>query len=405
MTIKKRIALSFIFMLTVPVMLMLLTGLFFQFYYFGFSSSAGMHMEGWRDRNGVYSVRRPFPAAGVFFIGGFGVFLLAANGILSWTVSRSILRPLRRMELAARKIKDGDLSPSPGSKPPDRMVPSASGSDEFQRVIAAFEEMRSRLQISLSAQLAEENNRRELIASISHDLRTPLSAITGYVEGLRDGVADTPEKKERYLGIIESKVKLMDRLVDDLSIFSRLETGTIRLDPRMISFDSFLRELIVELAYDYPELEIRMDVCDPAVLSIDAAQFKRVVTNIVQNAARYANTGVGRPAAVHTLIVDSRIAAEPAPGNVIAAGVLTISFTDNGPGISDADLPYVFDRFYRADKARNQEKGGHGLGLSIAKMIVEAHGGDISAEHAPQGGACIRIRIPLAHSQNGALHA
>jgi signal transduction histidine kinase len=84
---------------------------------------------------------------------------------------------------------------------------------------------------------------------------------------------------------------------------------------------------------------------------------------------------------------------------------LVIGFTDNGPGISDADLPYVFDRFYRADKARNQEKGGHGLGLSIAKMIVEAHGGSISAGHAPEGGACIRIGLPLPDLRNGASHA
>jgi len=380
MTIKKRIAVSFAFMLAVPLLLMMLTGLFFQLYYFGTAGSAAMPQR-MHERRIADLDRRPMPAGAVLLIAGAGLFLLVANAILSWTVSRSILRPLSSLEAAAFRIREGDLSPGDAGAG-DTGVGSP---DEFQRVAASFEEMRKRLQAALLERIAEEENRREMIASISHDLRTPISAIKGYVEGIRDGIANTPEKHERYLDIIKSKAELMDRLVDDLSLYSGFETGSLTLVKAPVDFGSFLADLLGELAFDYPGLDLVMDAFDPLRIDCDAAQFGRVVTNIVQNAARHASPC--------TLRVSVK-AVEPADS------MATIVFADDGPGIAAEDLPRIFERFFRADKSRNQKTGGHGLGLSIARMIVEAHGGRISAESTRGEGTRIIIKLPLEGTRN-----
>ncbi|MEI6386631.1 MAG: HAMP domain-containing sensor histidine kinase, partial [Spirochaetota bacterium] len=221
-------------------------------------------------------------------------------------------------------------------------------------------------------------NRRELIASISHDLRTPIAAIRGYVEGLGDGVANTQEKQDRYLAIIRSKAVLMNRLVDDLALFSGLETSAVVLDRRALDIAAFLGEVLAELAFDFPELRIELDCPLPCQLDFDAVQLKRVIANIVQNASRHAG-----PSA-HLCVTGT-----------VNEGIVKIVFEDDGPGIREADLPHVFERFYRADRARNMDGGGHGLGLSIARMIVEAHGGRISALSAPGGGASIVMELPI----------
>ncbi|MFZ4615842.1 MAG: sensor histidine kinase [Rectinemataceae bacterium] len=383
MTIKKRIGLSFAFMMAVPVFVMMLTGMFFRLYYFGSTFPPQALVRGMEEGQGLAtSMPRhgPSPAAGLFFLVGASVFLLGANAILSWTVSRSILRPLGRLEAAAKRIKDGDLSP-----PPEAPSTPAQGEcrkglqniDEFQRVEASFEEMRLRLHRSLVERVAEEDNRRELIASISHDLRTPIAAIRGYVEGLGDGVADTMEKQDRYLAIIRSKAVLMNRLVDDLALFSGLETSAVVLDRKAHDFTAFLGEVLAELAFDFPELRIELDAPLPCHLDFDAVQLKRVIANIVQNAARHAG-----PCALR---VTERL----------NEGMVKILFADDGPGIRSEDLPLVFERFYRADKARNMDGGGHGLGLSIARMIVEAHGGMIRAESRAGEGASFVIELPI----------
>jgi len=389
MTIKKRIAVSFAFMLAVPLLLMMLTGLFFQLYYFGPDFPA--NRAEWARERRMESMHRPMPAGTIFFIAGSGLFLLVANAILSWTVSRSILRPLARLEAAACRIREGDLTPG-------GVVANDNGTDspdEFERVAASFEEMRKRLQAALLERIAEEENRREMIASISHDLRTPIAAIKGYVEGIRDGIANTPEKRERYLDIIRSKAELMDRLVDDLSLYSGFETGSLTLVKSPMDLGLLLKEVLAELAFDYPGLDIVTDTFAKLSLDCDAAQFRRVVTNIVQNAALHAS-----PCTLRVSVKVDEPAVSDASGEA-DGGMATIVFADDGPGIAGGDLGRIFERFFRADKSRNQKTGGHGLGLSIARMIVEAHGGRISAESTLGKGTRIIIKLPLEGIRNG----
>ncbi len=274
-----------------------------------------------------------------------------------------------------------DLSPAGGHVASGVSVTEARrgevAPDEFGRVETAFEEMRERLHRSLAGRVAEEENRREMIASISHDLRTPIAAILGYAEGLHDGVADTREKQDRYLAIIRNKAELMTRLVDDLSLFSGFETGGVVLDRAPVDFATFLGEVLDELDFDYPGLRIERGAFEATTLSCDATQIKRVIANIVQNAARHA-------APCSLLVTLSR-----------ADGALNVAFADDGPGIAAEDLPRVFERFYRGDKSRNPRTGSQGLGLSIARMIVEAHGGEIHAESPPGAGTRIVMRLPF----------
>jgi signal transduction histidine kinase len=299
--------------------------------------------------------------------------LVFTNGFLTVIVSRSVMRPLAHLEAMALRIRDGDLSGQGG--------PSALArhrSDEFDAAFRAFEEMRLRLRESLERQLREEDGRRELIASISHDLRTPLSAVKGYAEGLRDGVAATEEKRKAYIDTLLAKAGELDRLIDDLFLFSRLELKDFPYDKRAIELNSYLRDCAAELAPDFPSLAISfVPAPEPLPVSLDPVRMKRVATNIAQNAAAYS----GRS--------DARLEIKASREGPYAV----VRFSDNGPGLGAGQLETVFERFRRLDPARG--KTGAGLGLSIARLIVEAQGGEIRAENDPRGGACFALSLPL----------
>jgi signal transduction histidine kinase len=314
----------------------------------------------------------------VLLLASMGILILT-NGTLTYLVSRSILRPLSRLEKMALRIRDGDLSDiEPETR---RKVPEARDSNEFDAAFRAFGEMRARLKDSLERQMAQEDNRRELIAAISHDLRTPLSAIKGYAEGLRDGVAATPEKRGDYLETLLSKAKELDRLIEDLFLFSRLELKDFPYDMRVADFGAYASDILAELAPDFPSLSIEaVPPPGPCPVRFDPLRMGRVFSNIVQNAAAYAARGTGSRATL-------RVSAD------ISEGSVRIRFSDDGPGIGTEELERVFELFRRLDPSRG--KSGAGLGLAIAKLIVEAHGGRIWAEKSEMGGACFAISLPL----------
>jgi signal transduction histidine kinase len=235
--------------------------------------------------------------------------------------------------------------------------------------------MRIRLKGSMETQLLYEENRKELISNISHDLRTPITAIKGYVEGIRDGVADSPEKMDRYLNTIYSKAVLMDRLIEDLFYYSRLDLKRVSFNFDRLEVVSFIRESLDELASDFDNLTLRFH--DPETpgadkdidVVADPAHLKRVFVNVIQNAVKYAEKDQTRVDVSLCLTQDN----------------VTIEIADDGPGIDLEDLPHVFDRFFRADPSRDLRSGGSGLGLAIARQIIEAHGGTIWAENTGTG--------------------
>jgi histidine kinase len=308
------------------------------------------------------------PDVNVLLVAACVIVLAAGNGLITFAVARSMIRPLASLELAAERISSGDL---------ETPLPPLARRDEMGRVGDAFERMRVGLRDSLAKQRQYEQSRLELIASISHDLRTPVTTIRGYAEGLRDGVAAGPEGRARYLQTIIDRAVTMDRLIEELFLLSTLELEQAPFAFGTLDLRQFLEDSVEELRRVHEGVPIGLDAASPARVRADPSQMRRVVENVVDNAVRHS----GRP--------DTRVEVRLRAGG----GRATVEIRDNGRGIPSADLARVFERFYRGDDARSES--GSGLGLTIARRIVEAHGGEILAESPEGGGASIVIRLPL----------
>jgi signal transduction histidine kinase len=285
------------------------------------------------------------------------VLIFTAVLLMFW-IYRSILRPLNILRIGMHQIKDGDL---------DYSVQSET-QDEIGQLCEDFEEMRLRLKELIESRLQYEEDIKELISNISHDLKTPLTAIKGYAEGLMDGVADTPVKQEKYLQTILSKANDMSILVDELAFYAKIDNNTVPYSFKDISikeyFDDCIEELNLDLEVKNIELQYYNELEEDTKVVADAEQIKRVINNIIGNAVKYLDKPKGRfQIRLHDI------------GNYIQ-----VEIEDNGCGIKKTDIPYIFDRFYRADASRNTKKGGSGLGLAISKKIIEDHGGRIWAE-------------------------
>lgn len=315
-------------------------------------------------------VHSSFPV--LFF--GLILILIITNGLLTYFVSKSIIRPIRHLQLAAKRIKEGNLSApiQPMSK------------DEFGQLAQGFEEMRLQLKESVEIQEAYEENRKELIANISHDLKTPITTIKGYVEGIQDGVANSPEKMERYIKTIHKKSLDLDYMIDELFLYSKLDLQRLPFQFETIRFDSYLKDLVEELRFDVEgkNVSINLEIENGGDFLIrgDREHLKRVITNIVGNSLKY-NDKRDKELSFQLLSTASH---------------LLFKLRDNGSGIAKDSLPFIFDRFYRVDEARGTEKGGSGLGLSIAKRIIEEHHGTIWAESKKDEGTTILFTLEKA---------
>ena len=291
----------------------------------------------------------------------FGFLLLIiiiTNGLLTFFVSKSIIKPVGKLIEAAEQISKGNL---------DFHI-KAMTNDELGQLAETFDRMRDKLKESAVLQLKYEENRKDLIANISHDLKTPITSIKGYVEGIRDGVANTPEKMDRYIQTIYSKAIDMDHLIDELFLFSKLDLNRIPFHFEKFDFYTyvvdFLDELRFELEGEGIAVTFQADQADSYQVMADREQLKRVVTNLIHNSLKYLDK---KEKHIHV--------------HMKAFGDKVITrIEDNGGGISEEALPNIFDRFYRADSSRNRATGGSGLGLAIVKRIVEEHGGEIWAE-------------------------
>jgi signal transduction histidine kinase len=286
----------------------------------------------------------------------FSIICLTAL-LLTYWIYHSILRPLNILRIATNQMKEGDL---------DYSVQSDSD-DEIGQLCEDFEEMRVRLKKLIEERLQYEEDMRELISNISHDLKTPLTAIQGYTEGIVDGVADTPEKREKYLKTIYTKANDMSVLVDELSMFAKIDCNTVPYSFSDINlqeyFDDCIEDLSLDLEVKNIEIIYENYTQDSVKVVADAEQLKRVINNIVGNSVKYLDKKMGK---VYIRIYD------------IGKDV-QIEIEDDGKGISKEDIPFIFDRFYRADTSRNSKKGGSGLGLAIAKKIIQDHNGRIWA--------------------------
>ncbi len=293
------------------------------------------------------------------------------NGILTFLVSRSFIKPLYTLKHAALQIKEGNL---------DHEV-NLQRRDEIGELGAAFEEMRGRLKESVRLQLQYEENRKELISNISHDLKTPITGIKACVEGIRDGIADTDEKREKYMNMIAKKTEEMDRLIDELMLFSKLDLKRLPFHLESMDLAAYLRDCVEELRLD-PRMEgikVTFGAYDrPVHVIADREKLRRVIMNIMDNSLKYMDK---EPKEIRVELFDDEAEA-------------TVRIQDNGPGIESAALPHIFERFYRAEPSRNTATGGSGLGLAIVRQIVEGQGGSVWAESRPGEGTSIYFTLP-----------
>ena len=359
MKLKTRIILGFTMIILMPLLLFAAT-------LYGFSQSQAQKAQAVTEGDGtVYDISitdsadsqgRGHVMAKDLFISAFVILISVALVVGLW-VYRSIAVPLVKLKKATQNIKEGNLD----------FVLDVEGKDEFSELCQDFEEMRRRLKESTEEKSLIEKENRELISNISHDLKTPITAVKGYVEGIMDGVADTPEKMDRYVRTIYNKTNEMDHLINELTFYSKIDTNRIPYTFSKLNVEDYFEDCSEEVGLELEtrgiELVYANYVEKDVMVIADGEQIRRVIHNIISNAIKYMDKPKG--------IIQIRIKD--------VGDFIQIEIEDNGKGIGPKDLPYIFDRFYRTDVSRNSSKGGSGIGLSIVKKILEDHGGKVWA--------------------------
>ncbi|MBQ1924096.1 MAG: HAMP domain-containing histidine kinase [Lachnospiraceae bacterium] len=340
MTFRQRLVISFSIVIIVPVILLTIA-----FYILG-NYLAGL------------------------FIAMIVILVFTALLLTRW-LERSVFGPINVLNIGMNNIRDGNLDYTLNTK--ER--------GEIGELYQNYEEMRLRLKESADEKLERERQNRELISNISHDLKTPITSIKGYVEGLIDGVANTPEKQEKYIRTIYNKANDMDRLINELTLYARIDNDRIPYNFHRIVVSDYFGDCVEEIGMDLEAKGIKLNysnmVPPETRIIADPEQMKRVINNMVGNCVKYMDKPQGR--------IDFRIIDEQ--------DAVRVEIEDNGKGIAARDIPYIFDRFYRTDSSRNSAQGGSGIGLSIVKKIIEDHGGYIWATSNLGEGTCMHFVI------------
>ena len=304
------------------------------------------------------------------------ILILTASMLLFW-IYRSMITPLKKLQVAADNIKEGNLD--------FKLEVSAQAGDEIGALCVSFEDMRRHLKENTEEKMKIESENKTLISNIAHDLKTPITAVKGYAEGILDGVASTPEKVDKYVRIIYSKANEMDTLINELTLYSKIDTNRIPYNFAKIHVAEYFADCIEEIGIDLESRNIGLayyNYTDDSTLIIaDPEQLRRVINNIVGNSAKYMNKSKG--------FINIRIKD--------VGDFIQVEIEDNGQGIPQKDLPHIFERFYRADSSRNSATGGSGIGLSIVKKIVEDHGGKIWATSKEDTGTIMYFVIRKYH--------
>ena len=361
MKLKTRIIVGFVAIILLPLLL-------FSASLYGFSQTQAKHVQESSSQASdssqmVYDISLPQSSSSQVKLMAKDM-ILTATIILVFTalsvglwIYRSIAVPLVKLKKATKNIKEGNLD----------FVLEVEGNDEFSQLCQDFEEMRKRLKESTEEKILMDKENKELISNISHDLKTPITAVKGYVEGIMDGVADTPEKMDRYVRTIYNKTNAMDHLINELTFYSKIDTNRIPYTFSKLNVEDYFSDCAEELGLEMETRGIELvyaNYVEKGVQVIaDGEQIRRVIHNIVSNAIKY----MEKPRGIIQLRVKD------------VGDFIQVEIEDNGKGIAAKDLPYIFDRFYRTDVSRNSSKGGSGIGLSIVKKIMEDHGGKVWA--------------------------
>lgn len=297
------------------------------------------------------------------------LILIFTSLMLTQWIHKGVFNPINELNVAMRKIKEGNFDYA--------LQTDAKG--EIGDLYRNYEDMRLRLKESIEEKAQHEKQNKELVSNISHDLKTPITAIKGYVEGIMDGVADTPEKIDKYIKTIYNKANDMDRLINELTVYSGIDNNRIPYNFHRLNVADYFGDCVEEVGLDLESKNIKLNysnLVEPdTVIIADPEQMKKVINNIISNSAKYMDKACG--------IIDIRILDE--------VDSIRVEIEDNGKGIAQKDLTKIFERFYRTDASRNSAQGGSGIGLSIVKKIIEDHGGYIWATSKEGEGTCMHF--------------
>lgn len=290
-----------------------------------------------------------------------GLAAAAAGILLVSLMSRRILSPVQRLNAAARRLGQGDLS---------QRVPAA-GPRELQDLSRTFNTMAENLQ-------AAEQQRRSLVADVAHELRTPLSNLQGYLEAVQDGLL---EADQTTISALRQQTAHLIALVEDLRLLAQAEAGVLQLHRTPTAMAELLGAAVDDFRPRAESKDLRLTLegaADTPLLWLDQTRIRQIVGNLLENALLHTPEG-------------GAVAVTAGPA---ADGGVIVAVRDNGPGIPAADLPYIFDRFYRVDPSRARASGGVGLGLTIARQLARAHGGDLAAESRAGAGTVFTLTLP-----------
>ena len=359
MKLRTRIFLGFSMIILLPLILLTVS-------LYGFSHTQARHVaERGDSQETVYDISISESASSQgqirlmakdVFLTALIILLITATLIGAW-IYCSIAIPIEKLKKATQNIRDGNLD----------FVLDVDGKDEISELCQDFEEMRIRLKESAEDKVNLDKENKELISNISHDLKTPITAVKGYVEGIMDGVADTPEKMDRYVRTIYNKTNEMDHLINELTFYSKIDTNRIPYTFSKLNVEDYFSDCAEEIGLELETRGIELVYANYVEGNVqviaDGEQIRRVIHNIISNAIKYMEKPKG--------IIQIRVKD--------VGDFIQVEIEDNGKGIAARDLPYIFDRFYRTDVSRNSSKGGSGIGLSIVKKIMEDHGGKVWA--------------------------
>lgn len=357
MNLKKRLTITFIALMAIPIIMMIMSSVFMFVY-----------------RNPQVSRRLVIQAIWILIF-----FLILFSMVLTTWVNKGVFSHIRKLNNAMAEIAEGNF---------DCALDASEVDGEIAELYRRYEDMRLKLKDSSDERIREEAKNRELISNITHDLKTPITSIKGYAEGIMDGVADTDEKRLKYIQTIYDKTKDLDRLLNELTYYSSIDSNKIPYNFHRIDIGDFFSDCIEEVGVDLENKNIKFNfenLLQPGTRIIaDPVQLRKVVNNIIGNSIKYMDKTEG--------IIDIRL--------LDAVDSVRVEIEDNGKGIAAKDLAKIFERFYRTDASRNSSQGGSGIGLSIVKKIIEDHGGYIWATSKEGEGTCMHFVIRKYISQD-----
>ena len=313
----------------------------------------------------------------IMMLMAFAIFIIIisiVNNFYTHHVVERIIKTLEPLNNGVQQIQNNNLS----------YRIEYNNDDEFRPICNAFNEMAEKLETLAIKQKKDEANRKELIAGISHDLRTPLTSIKGCLEGIETGVASTPEKKEKYFEFIKNKTDDLERIIEQLFLFSKLDMDEFPLDLRHVDITRVIIDIIEECTSEYSDKGLSIEYArmpDNLFVNVDVLMLRNVIINILENSVKYKVKEQGK-IVISILCVKNSV---------------VISLEDDGPGVQPEMLPKLFDVFYRTDPSRSRQ--GSGLGLAISLKIIESMNGSICAQLPDSGGLAIIIKLPLLQEE------